>query len=457
MNPQGCSPEEAARIRQLAETFRLTAHRAATFVVRAPGRVNLLGEHTDYNGLPVLPMAIDRSILIAGTARTDQVVRLYNTATHFPARHYELSNSIQPYAEGDWGNYCKAAAQGLIRHRPADVRHGADLLIDGNIPSGAGLSSSSALVVASALALLTANDAEVPYTALARLLPIAERYVGTLSGGMDQATSLLASASHALRIDFSPLQVRTVPLPPGYSVVVCHSLVQAEKSGTAKQAYNLRVVECRLACRVLERALASRLPHGLGLLSDLITYFPGRPLLDFLSHLTAQVPERPLSLAEIAAIIGTSPERLGRDCEAVPALGDQFALVRRVRHVLSEAERVNQAEEALHAGDAAAFGRLMDASHASCRDDYEISCDALEELVRIAKEAGALGARLTGAGFGGCTVNLVPDPDVPTFLTRLERYFYRSRVARLRSAVRARLGDCSFVFTPQGGASVIRV
>jgi N-acetylgalactosamine kinase len=442
---------DRTRAPRLAAAFRRCFGRPPTIIVQAPGRVNLLGEHTDYNGLPVLPMAIDRSIMIAVAARPDQIVQLHNAAKQFPPRHYTLTADIAPYNAGDWGNYSKAAAQGLVRYCGDQLHHGADFLIDGNIPSGAGLSSSSAVVVANALGLLAANAIEIPYATLAELLPVAERYVGTLSGGMDQATSLLASAGHALRIDFFPLRVRTVPLPPGCSVVACHSLVRAEKSGTAKHGYNLRVIECRLACRVLERILGSSLPRGLHTLGDLVAMLPGRPLFDFLTYLTVELPERPLSLAEIAAHIGTSTERLRRDCEISPELGDQFSLIRRVRHVLSEAERVTQAESALRAGDARAFGQLMDASHASCRDDYEISCDTIEELVRIAKEAGALGARVTGAGFGGCTVNLVADVDVPAFLRRVDRYFYRSRMAP-----GDRVSNCRFVFQPRAGAQVMR-
>jgi N-acetylgalactosamine kinase len=445
----GLRRDEEARASRLIDTFRAATGGPARYVVRAPGRVNLLGEHTDYNGLPVLPMAIDRSVLIALAPRADRSMRLFNTAARFAPRTYTLSDCIPAYADGDWGNYSKAAAQELARHCGAQLLHGAELLVDGNIPSGAGLSSSSALVVANALALLAANDVALPFETLAELLPVAERYVGTLSGGMDQATSLLARAGHALRIDFFPLRVRTLPLPAGYSIVVCHSLVQAEKSGTAKQAYNLRVIECRLVCRVLESLLGSALPRGLNTLGDLVVLFPHRALLDFMPYLTAQLPERPLSLEEVAALIGTSPQRLHDECGGV---GDAFALLRRARHVLSEAERVEQAEKALRAGDALAFGQLMDASHGSCRDDYEISCPELEELIGIAKDAGAVGARLTGAGFGGCTVNLVPETDVSGFLTRIDRYFYRSRLAHA-----ARLGDHRFIFKPQAGADVFRL
>jgi len=441
---------EPTRAASLADQFRDHFGNPPTAVVRAPGRVNLLGEHTDYNGLPVLPMAIDRSVMIALAPRPDRVVSLFNAGLQFAPREYDLSEPIPPYEDGDWGNYSKAAADGLVRYSGARLVRGADLLVDGTIPSGAGLSSSSALVVANALALLAANDIQMPYEELAEILPAAERYVGTLSGGMDQAASLLARAGHALRIDFSPLRVRSVPLPEGYRVVVCHSLVRAEKSGAAKQGYNLRVIECRLACRVFERALGTSLPRGLHALGDLAVLFPGRPLVDFLSHLSAQIPDRPLSLAEVAARIGVRPEQLRAECDITPDLGDRFNLVRRVRHVLSEAERVNRAEAALQAGDGTAFGRLMDASHGSCRDDYDVSCAELEVLIQVAKEAGAVGARLTGAGFGGCTVNLVREDDHASFLTRVDRYFYRSRLDHS-----TRVSDCRFVFNPERGAEVV--
>jgi len=445
----GFSPGDESRASRLLDEFLRISGRPASFVVRAPGRVNLLGEHTDYNGLPVLPMAIDRNVLIAGVPRPGRTVRLFNTVPQFPARNYEMSDAIVPYAPGDWGNYAKAATQGLMRQ--GTLLSGADLLVDGNIPAGAGLSSSSALVVASALALLAANEVEMPFHTLAELLPVAERYVGTLSGGMDQATSLLARAGHALRIDFFPLRLQAVPLPAGYRIVVCHSLVPAEKSGAAQREYNLRVIECRLACRVLERALGNTLPRNLQTLGDLAAWFPGRPLVDFLPYLTSLVPERPLRLAEIAAVIGTSSSRLAKQCEITPLIGDAFALVRRVRHVLSEADRVNQAVKALVHEDAAVLGHLMDSSHWSCRDDYEISCPALEAVINLAREAGALGARLTGAGFGGCSVNLVPEPEVPVFLTRLDRSFYAARLPHGE-----RVSDYRFVFTPQPGATVVR-
>src|SRR5881409_2928721 len=168
--------EDQPRGSGLLAEFRRVTQRVASFLVRAPGRVNLLGEHTDYNGLPVLPMAIDRSILIAGAphgreSSAHREIRLFNVAPQFPRRRYELTDAIPPYAAGNWGNYSKAAAQGLMRNGSVALQRGADLLVDGNVPSGAGLSSSSALVVANALALLTANDVTLPFETLAELLP----------------------------------------------------------------------------------------------------------------------------------------------------------------------------------------------------------------------------------------------------------------------------------------------
>jgi len=180
-----------------------------------------------------------------------------------------------------------------------------------------------------------------------------------------------------------------------------------------------------------------------------VTLFPGRPLAEFVSLVGMQTPDRPLSLAQIARVIGTAPERLRRECHITADLGDRFTLLRRLRHVLCEAERVDQAEEALRADDAPGFGRLMDASHQSCRDDYQISCAELEELVCVARDAGAAGARLTGAGFGGCTVNLVADSEVYTFLTRVDRSFYRPRLGATRGPHEYR-----FIFKPQSGAEV---
>src|SRR5436309_2294814 len=178
-------------------------------LARAPGRVNLIGEHTDYNGLPVLPIAIDRDVLVAARRRDDDRVELANADPAFAPRRYRVGPAIPSSPPGDWANYHKAAAQALAaelaRRRLARLPGGA-FRIDGRVPAAAGLSSSSALLVACGLAHLTLAGVELPRPELAELFARAERYVGTLGGGMDQATALLAQAGQALRIDFFPLR-----------------------------------------------------------------------------------------------------------------------------------------------------------------------------------------------------------------------------------------------------------
>jgi N-acetylgalactosamine kinase len=441
---------EEARIESLARRFGQRFGRSPEVVARAPGRVNLIGEHTDYNGLPVLPMAIDRSVLVAAARRDDRRVYLSNADPGFPDRNYRMRAKIRRSAAGDWDNYHKAAVQGLLSSLGPEVLRGGDFLVEGDVPPGAGLSSSAALVVASALGLLAVNRCELAPRRLAELLAVAERYVGTQSGGMDQAVCLLASAGHALRIDFDPLRTRPVPLDAGYVFVVCDSLEEARKSGPAREAYNHRVAECRLACRVLERVLGASLPRPLSHCGELRVLFPDRPISDFIPMLESILPPRPLRLAEVADVIGTSEEALITAIGPAPGRGATYSLLRRARHVFTEAERVDRAQSALESGDWIGFGALMDASHASCRDDYEISSRALEETITAAKQSGAIGARLTGAGFGGCTLNLVPAGDVGPFMTMMERSFYRDRPE-------ARGREHCFAVTASPGASVHRL
>lgn len=460
---QGGEERQRARTARLIEAFRRRFGAAPEAIVSAPGRVNLLGEHTDYNGLPVLPMAIDRAVLMAVRGAPAAEIELDNLDPRFAPRTYAVDADIPPYADGDWGNYHKAAVQGLVRH--LQNRHsawaGGAYLADGDVPSGAGLSSSSALVVASGLAFLAANRIDMPPAELAELLARAERYVGTLSGGMDQAASLLGRAGHAVRIDFFPLRVQPVPLPAGVAVLVCHSLVQAEKSAGARDAYNTRVIECRLACEAMARALSlpRRAAEGqregaaaLRRLGDLVELYPGRPLPSFIEPLAAILPVGDASLAAVADAIGVPADELRRRCEIPAAMPDRFAPLPRARHVLSEADRVGAGVAALRRGDVQEFGRLMVASHASCRDDYRVSCPELDDLVEVALAAGALGSRLTGAGFGGCTVSLVRAEEVDAVLAAVDRDFYRPRLGAG--------GDASghrFVFTAHQGASVARL
>lgn len=382
------------------------------FVVRAPGRVNLVGEHIDYAGLPVLPMAIDRGLTLRVRARDDGRVRVASEASPGEPRAFDVSVSIPSGPSGDWGNYAKAAIQGLMAagHVPA----GFDARISSDLPLAAGLSSSSALVVGTALAGLaaagrpvSADPGAAERLSLATLLARAEGYVGVRGGGMDQAAILAGRRGHALRVAFDPLRVRPVALPDGWAFVVAHSLLEAEKSGGARTVYNRRRGE-------VERAL------------EVVTARLGAPAAGYAELLAAHS----------AAHLLDTGDRLP------PPLAARF------RHVVTEAFRVEQAIERLDSADAFGFGAVLLASHASLREAFEVSTPELDALVEAAVTAGAHGARLTGAGLGGCIVALVDEDSVDGFVSELGRAFYGPRGVD-------EAGDRVFRVRPADGAATL--
>jgi len=354
---RGREPDAAAR-------FRDRFGSDARLRVDVPGRINLIGDHIDYNGLGVLPLAIQRRLRLHARPRPDNRLRAVSVDGRFPDCIFDLSADIASGPPGDWCNYVRAAAQDSCAHHSG--LHGLDMLVESTIPVAAGLSSSSALVVATALALLHANAIDIDPLYLADRLAVAEHYVGTRGGGMDQAVLLGARHGCAARIDFRPLRLLHVPVPPGWFFVAADSGVPAEKSRVMRAAYNTRAAECARA---------------LGPVSALL---PGSD-----ATYSSLLQDR-----SVAALVDTAARVL------------EDTLLQRFRHVITEADRVRLAGLALDRNDPAAFGALMDASHASLRDDFHVSSPALDALVRVAKEAGAAGARLTGAGFGGCIVAL---------------------------------------------------
>ena len=413
----------------------------------APGRVNLIGEHTDYNGLPVLPIAIDRAIRVDFRAVGEAMVRLDSPVARFAPHAFQLKRPIEAADQGDWSNYVRAAARGLLEHG-VELRRGIEGTVSGDVPIASGLSSSSALVVASALALLKANGVEVgdgkgggaedgvgPVAVglasdedavgghrsgisrleLAALMARAERFVGLEGGGMDQAACLHGMPAHALRIDFEPLRVTPVAVPEGWRWVVASSLRRAEKSAGAREAYNERARQCREALEGVGGAGGGAVGTAGG-------------------QEAAAGGNR-----EEEATQGTAASRLptyrdivaNHDVDAVLQRARRVlarVLFRRFRHVVTEGRRVGLAEEAMRNGDSGRFGELMVASHRSLRDDYAVSTADLNEMVEIALEAGAAGARLTGAGFGGCIVALCDEGALEPVADALARRFYAPRL-----------------------------
>ncbi|HLY19262.1 MAG TPA: galactokinase family protein [Bryobacteraceae bacterium] len=344
--------------------------------VAAPGRVNLIGEHIDYHGLPVLPIAIRRSIRVAFRARADQQIRAVS-ASGYGIREFAWTPDLAPTTAGDWENYLRAAARAV--GRKWGPGHGVDAAIVSDLPPAAGLSSSSALIVAVTLCLLRANGRRPVFEELMEILPEGEQFVGTRGGGMDHAASLASRAGCASLIEFDPLAVHPIPVPPGWAFLVAHSLTVAEKSGAVRRQYNAR--------RVDGTAALARLGFA--------TY-------------RAAITGRTLNqLEELAA-------------RQLPSAGERNSFL----HVASEALRVRAAVDAMEKHDAAAFGSLLTASHASLRDRLQVSCPALDRLVDAAIASGALGARLTGAGFGGCAVVFCLEPDLPAVRHGLIQRYY---------------------------------
>ena len=203
-------------------------------MVSAPGRVNLIGEHIDYHGLPVLPIALRRSIRVRFDARADRQIRA--TSAAYGSREFTWTPGLTPVARGDWENYLRAAAQAIAGKW--GVLNGIDATIDSDLPAAAGLSSSSALIVAVTLALLRANHREATFDELMEILPDGEQFVGTRGGGMDHAASLASREGCASLIEFVPLAVHHIPIPPDWAFLVANSLHTAEKSGAVRERYN---------------------------------------------------------------------------------------------------------------------------------------------------------------------------------------------------------------------------
>ncbi|GAB6165018.1 galactokinase [Thermostilla marina] len=340
-------PVDATQARELYRE-----HRGGTpaCIVRAPGRVNLIGEHTDYNDGFVLPMAIDRAVWIALTPRHDRKVVAYSCDFSQEAE-FDL-DAIEKSSVG-WLEYIKGVAS-VLQEEGLSLQ-GWEGIVRGDVPVGAGLSSSAALEVATARAFAAIGDIEWDPVRMALLAQRAEnRWVGVNCGIMDQLISAAGRENHALLIDCRSLDCRPVPLSPEVRVVI---LDTGTRRGLADSAYNER----RDAC---EQAAA---------------------------HF------------QVKALRDVSPETFAaRASELDPVIR------RRARHVISENDRTLQAVAAMEAGDMATLGRLMYESHVSLRDDYEVSSDALNAMVEIArKQAACIGARMTGAGFGGCAVALV--------------------------------------------------
>jgi galactokinase len=357
-----------------ADVFLAAFGQPATIRVQAPGRVNLIGEHTDYNGGLVLPCAIGYRTVIVARPRADRCMRVVAADYDDAIDEYALDKPIDRLAAPMWANYVRGVVHELLQREPGGRSlRGMDMVIAGDVPQGAGLSSSASLSVAVCTLFSTLPD--YPGLGPIEAALVAQRaendFVGCKCGNMDQISSACGVQDHALLIDCRSLEVSPVPIPPGAAIMIVESHITR---GLVDSAYNTRRAQCEEAAR----------------------HF-GVPAL------------RDVDLAMLAE----------------KGAGLDPVTLRRARHVVSENERVVAAAGALAAGNLQRMGELMAASHASMRDDFEITVPAIDRLVDIVKEAigEAGGVRMTGGGFGGCVVALVPEELVEAARQALAREY----------------------------------
>ncbi len=360
--------------------------------VQAPGRVNLIGEHTDYNDGFVLPCAIDYHTVISGSPRTDRRVHVVAVDYAGERDEIDLDRPIEPLGDRLWANYVRGVVKYLLEAGYALT--GANLVISGNVPQGAGLSSSASLEVAVGQFFKSLNGLNISPSEIAQIGQRAEnRFVGCNCGIMDQLISAQGRADHALLIDCRSLVTQAVAMPSDIAVVIVNSNVQR---GLVGSEYNTRRKQCEEAARFFAvKALRD---------VDLPTFAARSPGLD------------PL-------------------------------VARRARHIITDSQRAIELAETLKTGDLPRIGQLMADSHASMRDDFEITVPPVDALVSIVKDAlgNAGGARMTGGGFGGCVVALTT----------------QDRVAAVREAVDSRYRTISgldasiYVCHASAGASIL--
>jgi galactokinase len=388
------------RYTALANRFEALFGPSEILLVRAPGRVNLIGGHTDYNQGYVLPVALDKDIVLAARPRSDGRIKLYNCEEQFTPFVIESGTEVPHAPAGDWSNYVRGVVQHMARQLQRPLL-GFDGLVTAaephGTPRGVGLSSSSALTVLTTVALAHINQWQPETTELVQFCSDAEWYVGTRGGIMDHFISLLGQKDQALFLDCRPdrsgrYQTQHVPLPTDHTILVVNS---GTKHDNTRGHYNRRVAACRVGVAFLRHKFAGI--HALRDVED-VAWAEIDPLL-------------PQEITVAEANAG------GISLEDLPGISPEVTLKvkQRCRHVWSENRRVLQAVQAMRRGDTQQVGQLLTAANQSLRDDYEVSCPEVDTLAQILQDQdGVTGMRLTGAGWGGCLVALVQETAVTT-------------------------------------------
>lgn len=478
------------RFKGLISKFSKTFGNRPEFVARSPGRVNIIGEHIDYSLYNVLPAAVTVDVLIAvktiSHSQQGASIKCANVnPDKYPTREITIPQDgiIEvDKSEHDWSNYFRAGLKGAMEF--LQKKYGRDfkpqsmeVLLDGNVPAGGGLSSSAAFVCASALAVMKANGHDISKQDLLDLAIVSERSVGVFSGGMDQAASIFSECGFLLYCRFYPtFKEEHVPMPkadPDVTFLVAQSLVTSDKAVTAPKHYNLRVVECTLATVVLAKLHDISLNPDDSSLGFCLRNFQqeymkkqGRlelPIEDQLNELINVAQEglskESYSRDDISSILGIDVPTLEKTyMSKFPIEASKFLLRQRATHVLHEARRVIFFKNTLTNSPALDtttleyLGNLMNETQDSCKNIYECSCPEIDDICAIARRTGTYGSRLTGAGWGGCTVHLLPTEKVEAVTEALKKEYYFKYFPEISEE---KLKEAIVISKPSQGSSVI--
>ncbi|KAI6178274.1 Galactokinase [Aphelenchoides besseyi] len=422
----------------LSTEFEKRFDQKAKWIVRSPGRVNLIGEHVDYSGYGVLPMATAQSIYVTFAPNDKNLLILENTDGKYEQHTYDVTKEWTGTTKPSWFHYFLSGYQGAKEHLKSVGVKGLNILVHGEVPAAAGLSSSSALVCAAVSTTLIGFTEKIwngfSKNDVADIAIKSERLVGLEGGGMDQAVCALAKNNAALRIEFEPLSVHEVQLPSDALFCCLHSHVESNKAATAH--YNERVVECRIAAQILYKKSSQ---------SEGDEWKKIRRLKDVQDSFKWSLDECKEAVERLLKQTSYSRKDVLKELQANDKDLSEFSLNKstqemetfylypRAKHVFTESARVDEFEKACAVKDLKLMGKIMDESHNSCRDLYNCSCPELDEIVKSCKQLGARGSRLTGAGWGGCAVALFDAKDKEKVENEMDILFWSHPAAGIEA------------------------
>ena len=455
-------PSQLPRYKSLFSLYEQLYSAKPQYIVRAPGRVNLIGEHIDYSGYGVFPFALEQDTIILFSPNASNKLSIHHkNPAKYPSIILDSDPNSQPPNSKEYYNYILAGLRSILIPYAIKTPVGINMLVDGNVPVAAGLSSSASIVVCSAAMTLIANNMreQVDLTDFTSNVIAYERAMGPSVGGMDQTISVMGKKNKALYITFDPIRTEAIDLPKGVMFVIGDSLTESKKILTMGTRYNKRVCECRLALEILKKGLNIKKEEKIRNLAELQVFLK-RNHEEMMILVKENVKEKGYSNEELEKLLGDTLVNVFHDIsnyEVVLSNNTMYFPFERAMHVYQESLRVLKFKEICLSSlsddeKSVILGELMDESHKSCRDLFECSSENLDKFVGVSKKLGALGSRLTGAGWGGCTVSLIRIKDAEFFLENIRKEFYDGKDLGGRN-----LDEVLFATHPGSGAGVFKI